>query len=79
MTAFFAGLVTFMKGVTALRDIGQFFVAEWIKYDINQIGGAAAAKKEVNEILNLKLSQSTSDRERRAILLAMHGNESLPE
>ena len=75
MTAFFASLVTFMKGITAIRDIGQLFVAEWIKYDINQIGDDAAVKKEINEVLNLKLSQSTSDRERRALLLAMHGNE----
>lgn len=78
MGAFFAGLVTFMKGVTALKQMGEFFVAEWVKFDIKQIGNEADTKKEINEVLNLKLEQSTSDRERRALLLAMHGNSQLP-
>jgi len=78
MSGFFAGLVAFMKGINSLKEIGEFFVTEWMKYDISKIGGEAETRKEINEVLNLKLKQTSNDSERRALLLAIHGNRKLP-
>lgn len=80
VTAFFAGLVAFSKTFNTLSVYIDMFIAEWVKHDIDKIGGAAAAKKEEFEVFNAALKKTTSDSERRVLLRTLHGlRDSLPE
>jgi hypothetical protein len=68
MLSFITSLVTFMKGVQAIKDIGDAFYLAWVKHDIDQIGGEAQAKQEEYEVLNAKFKASTTDIERRVLM-----------
>lgn len=72
MLAFITGLIPVMKGAQAFRDIANLFVELWIKHDIDQIGGEAASKEEEYEVIRVKLKESRSDIERRALLRALN-------
>lgn len=72
MMAFITSLVTVMKGAQALRDIGNLFYSEWLKYEIDQIGDDATFKKEEYAVINAKFKESKTDLERRVLLRALN-------
>jgi hypothetical protein len=63
-----ASFVAVCKTFNYLKELGELFVAEWIKYDITKIGDDAKAKQEEYEAINRAYKTSTSDSERRALL-----------
>lgn len=68
-------IVAFVAAVKAFNQLSVYFnllVAEWIKYDIDRIGGEAASKKEEFEVFNALLKKSTNDSERRVLLRSLN-------
>lgn len=67
-----AGLVTFMKGVKALRDLGEMFITAWVTYNIDQVNDQAEDLKRDLANLNAMMKRTTNDEERIALLRAIN-------
>lgn len=68
MVQFIVSLVAACKAFNKLSEYIDDFMAEWVRYDVERIGGEADAKKEEFAALEQAMKRTTNDKERMALL-----------
>lgn len=68
VTQFIVGLVAFCKTFNKLSEYIDMAVIQWIKFDVDRIGGEAEARKQEHEVLNARFKVAETDEEQRVLL-----------